>query len=65
MDIIRKPIMDWVKEVLQDSYLYNYIHWYPEKVFVHDRNNQWIWHVDEPWTGDDLWDVWVSILFIP
>jgi len=34
VEVLRKLIMDWVKEVLQDPYLYSCIHWYPEKVFV-------------------------------
>ena len=61
MEVIQKPIMGWIKEVLQDPYLSSYIHWYLEKVFICDNNGRWMWHVDEPWTADDLWDMWVSI----
>ena len=56
--------MGWIKEVLQDPYLSSYIHWYPEKVFIRDSDGRWIWCVDKPWTVDDLWDAWVSILLI-
>ena len=52
--------MDWVKEVLQDPYLYSCIHWYPKKVFVQVDGGRWIQWVDEPWTGDDLWETWVE-----
>jgi len=62
VEVHRKPIMDWVKEVLQDPYLYHYIHWYPERVFVRHGDSGWIWCIDEPWTGDDLWDAWVKYL---
>ena len=62
VEVRRKPIIDWVKEVLQDPYLYRYVHWYPERVFVRHGDSRWIRHIDEPWTGDDLWDAWVKYL---
>jgi len=63
VDIHRKVIMDWVNEVLQDPYLYCYVHWYPKKVFVQHGDSKWIWCIDEPWTGDELWDAWVEYFY--
>ena len=60
VEVLWKPIMDWVKEVLQNPYLYSHIHWYPKRVFVRDDDGRWMWQVDEPWTGDDLWGAWVE-----
>ena len=47
-EVHRKLIMDWIKEVLQDPYLYHYVHWYPERVFVLHGDGRWIQHIDEP-----------------
>ena len=60
VEVLWKPIMDWIKEVLQNPYLYSHIHWYPERVFVQDDDGRWMQRVDEPWTGDDLWGAWVK-----
>jgi hypothetical protein len=52
--------MSWIKGVLQDPFLFGSVHWCPEKIFSKENGN-WIRCVDEPWTGDELWDAWVSV----
>ncbi len=60
--LYKHSVVEWIQETLQSDYLLKAMQLYPKKEFVKDPDGTWVQCISEPWTGKNLWKLWVMIL---
>ncbi|KAL0057494.1 hypothetical protein AAF712_015864 [Marasmius tenuissimus] len=61
-DAYYRPIMNWLREVVQNEHLAPHMQWDARKQYRFD-GQRWERFIDEPWTADSWWDAQTKINF--